>query len=178
MIIRSIIFVALSCISMIFTVKLSAAEQAKSKGALFVACSQTQQKNKGSDITFKAKADRQKYKIGDLMTLSITPDRKSFVTIIDHGSDPEAPKRNNFLFKNIIVEKDQTYVFPKPTGKFDMQVSGPAGGNTFEVIVSAVELVNPDANSRNVNLVEKVKPTEATQKVKTTSCMMVFEITE
>lgn len=148
-------------------------------GFKYLTCSQTQQKNHGSDITFKAKTNRQKYKIGDNMTLWVTPDKAALITIIDHGSDPSHPKRNNFLFKNVPVEKGQTYVFPEPTSEFDMQVSGPTGGNTFEVIASPVVLLNPDANSKNVDLVKRVKPTEARQAtVNTTNCMLVFEITE
>lgn len=156
-----------------------AGEQANSKGSLTLACSQTQQKNHGSDITFQATTNRQKYKIGDIMTLSVTPDKDALITVIDHGSDPTHPKRNHFLFKNEPVKKDQIYVFPGPDSDSDMQVSGPAGSNTFEIITSPVALTNPDAISRNVNLVKRVKPTEPKQSSEgTSSCMLKFEITE
>lgn len=152
--------------------------QANSKGILYQPCSQTQQKNNDSDITFKAQTNRQKYAIGDIMTLSITPDKAALITIIDHGSDLTHPKRNHLLFKNISVEKGQTYIFPEPSSDSDLQISGPAGGNTFEVIASPVPLINPDFNSRNVDLVKRVKPSEVQQRVNTTNCMLTFEITE
>lgn len=157
----------------------TADEQANSKGSLTLTCSQTQQKNHDSNITFQAKTNRQKYKIGDIMTLSVTPDKDALITVIDHGSDPTHTRRNHFLFKNEPVKKDQTYVFPGPDSEFDMQVSGPAGGNTFEIIASPVALANPDAISRNVNLVKRAKPTEPKQSSEgTSSCMLKFEITE
>lgn len=152
--------------------------QANSKGSLTLACSQTQQKNHGSDITFQAKTNRQKYKIGDNMTLSVTPDKAALITIIDHGSDPANTKLNNFLFQNVMVQKGETYVFPDPSSGVDMRISGPAGGNTFEVIASTEVLLDPNAHSKNVELVERVEPTQVKQRVNTTNCMLKFEITE
>ncbi len=123
---------------------------------------------------FTAKLDQARYRIGEGLVLEINPASEVFVTVLDHGSDPDQPHREHALYSNVRINKGSTYRFPDQAGKI-LRVSGPAGENTFEIITSTVRLKDPAAHSKNVNLEDVA---EGEEDVKTSHCTLSFSITE
>jgi hypothetical protein len=53
-----------------------------------------------SGLSIKASVDRSSYKIGDTLTLEVTPSTDAYITVIDQGSNPDVPERGHELFSD------------------------------------------------------------------------------
>lgn len=124
---------------------------------------------------FTAKLDRKDYKIGQALTIELTPDKDAYFTIIDHGSDPSTPERKHVLFNNEYTQKDVNFLLPKPNDGL-MQVSGPTGMNVFEVIASLSPIKDPAAISKNVTF-RKFAKDKSQPILETNNCTLSFKIT-
>lgn len=134
------------------------------------ALSRTQNPN----LVFEARVDKTEYKVRDYLRLDVRADDDLYITVLDHGSNPNKPHRNHTLFNSVFIKSGNTFSFPPPYSK-RMVVSEPLGTNTLEVIASVKPLGNVQAASKNVNLEDDVdEPAKAS--LKTTNCTLSFRV--
>ncbi len=175
----------LLCGSLLWVPLLAQADgEANRKGSevTVVGCNLTTEQAVSDDgLSIKASVDSSSYKIGDSLTLEVTPSADAYITVIDQGSNPDVPERGHELFTNTFVVGGNTYTFPPPhSGR--LKVSGHTGSNTFEVIAALSPIDPPDAaeagktaKKRDVNLEPDEKPKDL---VGDTRCTLSFEITD
>lgn len=159
-------------------------EEAKKKGSevTVVGCNLTaEQSVPDSGLSIKASVNSSSYKIGDSLTLEVTPSTDAYITVIDQGSNPAKPERGHDLFTDTFVKGGNTYTFPPPhSGK--LKVSGHTGSNTFEVIASQSPSISDDkletgsaTKRRDVNLESDDKSKDL---IDVTRCTLSFDITD
>lgn len=128
-----------------------------------------------SNLRFDAQIDAEQYKIKQHFGLNITAEDPVYITILDHGSDPSAPKRNYQLAANIFIERGNTYRFPPPNSR-PLEISPPTGTNWLEVIASKAPLNSPEAKSKNINASNDTVDTQT--EIETSNCLLSFEIVD
>lgn len=132
-----------------------AAEPATPKGELVARGCEAMQAAPPSPelIPFTASFGSSQYAIGDGLSLAVKADEAAYVTIIDRGSDANAP-RGEVLYEDVPLPAGKELLFPEQG--YRLTVQGPVGSNLFEIRVAREPGKAKGADGKNVRK-EKVE---------------------
>ncbi len=158
-----------------------AADKASPRGAEveIVSCNLTQEKSHSSDLSIQAELNQSVYRLGDLLSLNVTPSTDAYITIIDQGSDPANAQRGQVLFQDTFVKGGDAYTFPPPAST-PLEIGGHAGINTLEIIARLSPEKQPVSgkteNPKDVNFAAEQAP--ASDDAAMVRCTVRFVITD
>ena len=107
----------------------------------------------GNDISINVRTNKNRYRIGELMTVSVNVDKDTFIYIFNKGSSG----KTILLYPNAIQQNEQvkagsTIELPWKGDKFEILVGGPAGRDIIAVVASSRRLEKGEREKLRKNL--------------------------
>lgn len=158
-----------------------AADGANPKGAEVetVSCNLTQEKSHSTGLSIQAELNKSTYRLGDRLTLNVTPSVDAHIMVIDQGSNPDNAERGKVLFPDTFVKGEDAYMFPSP-GSTPLEITGHAGINTLEIVArrypeKQAESGKPE-KPKDVNFASE--PAPSSDEIEIARCTVRFAITD
>ena len=144
-----------------------------------VSCNLTQEKSHSTGLSIQAELNKSTYRLGDRLTLNVTPSVDAHITVIDQGSDPANAERGEILFPDTFVKGGDAYTFPPPAST-PLEIGGQAGINTLEIVArrypeKQAESGKPE-KSKDVNFASE--PAPSSDEIEIARCTVRFAITD
>lgn len=144
-----------------------------------VSCNLTQEKSHTSGLSIQAELNQSTYRLGDRLTLNVTPSANAYISVIDQGSDPASTQRGHVLFQDEFVKGGDAYTFPPPAST-PLEIGGQAGINTLEIVArrypeKQAESGKPE-KSKDVNFASE--PAPSSDEIEIARCTVRFAITD